>query len=180
MKIYVASSWRNTTQETVVMMLRQEGHDVYDFKHPTAGSNGFHWSEIDPAWQSWTPFEFIVGLRHEIAEEGFASDFDAMKWADACVLVLPCGRSAHIEAGYFVGANKPLIIMLNDGEIEPPPGHKRLGPCPACGDLDGCHAKRVRLEPELMYKMATSVVVYPIDVLRRVNELNEQAALANK
>ena len=39
-----------------------------------------------------------------------------MKWADACVLVLPCGRSAHLEAGWFVGAGKPLHILQLDRE----------------------------------------------------------------
>jgi hypothetical protein len=48
-----------------------------------------------------------------------------MKLARACVLVLPCGRSAHIEAGYFVGAEKPLHILLTS-----------------------------RSEPELMWRMA--------------------------
>lgn len=31
MKIYVASSWRNPSQQTVVQALRGAGHDVYDF-----------------------------------------------------------------------------------------------------------------------------------------------------
>ena len=41
-----------------------------------------------------------------------------MKWADACVMVMPCGRSAHLDAGWFVGIGKPLIILLSDGEPE--------------------------------------------------------------
>lgn len=135
MRIYVASSWRNHQQQNVVCMLREAGHDVYDFRRPFNGGDGFHWSEIDPAWQGWTPFEFIDGLKHELAEEGFASDFDAMRWAEACVLVLPCGRSAHLEAGWFIGQGKPCWIMLEDAA-----------------------SRTQRLEPELMYKMACVVV----------------------
>ena len=41
-----------------------------------------------------------------------------MEKADTCVLVLPCGRSAHLEAGFFVGVDKKLIILLSDGEPE--------------------------------------------------------------
>lgn len=41
-----------------------------------------------------------------------------MKWADVCVLVMPCGRSAHLEAGWFVGAGKPTLILLENGEPE--------------------------------------------------------------
>lgn len=34
MKIYVASSWRNTYYPSVVSALRDAGHDVYDFRNP--------------------------------------------------------------------------------------------------------------------------------------------------
>lgn len=118
MKIYVASSWRNEKQPEVVAALRDAGHDVYDFKNPREGDKGFHWSEIDPAWKNWTPEMFRNALNHPIAISGYAADWNAMHLAEACVLVMPCGRSAHIEAGYFVGAFKPLYILLSDGEPE--------------------------------------------------------------
>ena len=51
-----------------------------------------------------------------------------MQESQACVLVLPCGRSAHLEAGWFCGEKKPVYIFQPE-----------------------------RLEPELMYKMATLV-----------------------
>lgn len=51
-KIYVASSWRNDIQPQVVETLRKEGFEVYDFKNPEPGNNGFHWSEIDPDWKN--------------------------------------------------------------------------------------------------------------------------------
>lgn len=107
MKVYVASSWRNEYQPEVVRALRDVGHEVYDFR-----DEGFPWSDIDLNWESWTTVEYLAALDHPIAEAGFARDFDAMKWADACVMVMPCGRSAHLEAGYFVGTHKPLIILL--------------------------------------------------------------------
>lgn len=125
MRLYVASSWRNSEQPGVVDILRAVGHDVYDFRKPNSDNQGFHWSDIDPAWRDWSPEAFRVGLNHKIAIDGFASDFRAMEWADAFVLVLPCGRSAHLEAGWAVGQGKRTIILLRDGE------------------------------PELMYKMAT-------------------------
>jgi hypothetical protein len=118
-KIYVASSWRNQLQPDVVCGLRQVGHDVYDFRNPTSDDCGFHWSEIDVDWRSWSPDAFIAGLDHPLAEKGFRADFEAMKWADACVLVLPCGRSAHLEAGWFIGAGKLTYAVLSDpGEPE--------------------------------------------------------------
>ena len=115
--IYVASSWRNAKQPGVVKILRGAGFDVYDFRNPKPGDNGFHWSEIDPNWKDWTCAEYVRGLEHPTAKAGFASDFEAMKAADACVLVLPCGRSAHLEAGWFVGRGKPVFALLD--VIEP-------------------------------------------------------------
>jgi len=127
--IYVASSWRNKRQPEVVDRLRKEGFTVYDFRQPMPGDQGFHWSDIDPAWKSWTPAQFRDALKHPVACAGFAIDYNGMQKCDACVLVLPCGRSAHLEAGWFVGAGKPLHILLTDGE------------------------------PELMYRFATTVNV---------------------
>jgi len=144
MKIYVASSWRNNYQPDVVHALRELDHEVYDFRNPKPGNNGFHWSEIERSWQNWTGEQFRNALQHPIAQGGFELDFSAMQVADACVLALPCGRSAHLEAGWFVGAGKPLLILLS-GENE----------------------------PELMYKMADSVHTGLGSLLLRLQELGD-------
>jgi len=119
MKIYVASSWRNDTQPALVQYLTEQGHEVYDFKNPAPGNNGFGWRELDPNWQNWNNNQYIAALEHPIAESGYASDFNAMQWADACVLVLPCGRSAHTEAGWMQGQGKPTIVLLDPNGQEP-------------------------------------------------------------
>lgn len=111
-KIYVASSWRNTFQPEVVQALRSAGHEVYDFRNPPHGRGGFHWSDIDEEWLEWSTADYMEGLKHPVAESGFKSDFDAMKWADACVLVLPCGRSAHTEAGWFSGSGRKTVVYM--------------------------------------------------------------------
>lgn len=118
MRIYVASSWRNEQQQSVVAALRADGHEVYDFRHPAPGNNGFAWSSIDPEWKAWDPDRFRAALEHPIANKGFALDFGAMQWAEACVLVSPCGRSAHLELGRCAGAGKLSIVLLAPGEPE--------------------------------------------------------------
>lgn len=116
-RIYVASSWRNPHQPGVVAALRDAGHEVYDFRNPFNGVKGFAWSEIDPDWQSWSAARYRELLTtHPIAARGFLSDLRGMQWADTCVLVLPCGRSAHLEAGWFCGQGKRCIILTQDGE----------------------------------------------------------------
>ncbi|MBX3507102.1 MAG: hypothetical protein KF895_16610 [Parvibaculum sp.] len=116
-RIYVASSWRNPFQPTVVQRLRVEGHEVYDFRNPFNGVPGFSWSDIDPDWESWSAARYReLIMTHPIAARGFVSDLRGMQWANTCVLVLPCGRSAHLEAGWFTGQGKRCIILTRDGE----------------------------------------------------------------
>lgn len=120
MRIYVATSWRNERQPEVVQALRAAGHKVYDFRNPRPGDKGFHWSEIDPAWKEWTPEELRAALSHPIAERGFASDMRALRWAEAVVLLLPCGRSAHLEIGWALGRGKlGVIFAFPDEPVEP-------------------------------------------------------------
>lgn len=118
-RIYVASSWRNPWQPRAVELLRELGNEVYDFRHPRPGDTGFAWSSIDPDWLAWEPALFRDALRHPIAQAGFESDFDAMKWADTFVGLLPCGRSAHLEAGWAIGAGKPTCVVLHEESFEP-------------------------------------------------------------
>ena len=118
MRIYVASSWRNTLQPAIVHALRRSGHDVYDFRHPASGVKGFAWSEIDPAWEEWTPQQYRAALQHPIALAGYGHDITALRACEACVLVLPSGRSASWEFGYAMGQGKRgAVVQL--GAVEP-------------------------------------------------------------
>ena len=124
--VYVASSWRNPTQPVVIEALRRAGVDAYDFRNPEAGT-GFSWKEVKAGstpgiagkgsdWE--TVDDYLAMVNHPRALEGFASDFAAMELADAFVLVLPCGKSAHLELGWAVGAGKRTAILLED-PVEP-------------------------------------------------------------
>ena len=94
-------------------------------------------TDVAENWQDWEPAEYIRNLTHPIAEKGFKADLDAMLWADACVLVLPCGRSAHTEAGWFAGKGLKTIVYMPEKQ-----------------------------EPELMYKLFDGVVDNLEDLIR--------------
>ena len=120
MRLYVASSWRNAYQPTVVLTLRDAQHEVYDFRNPGNGEQGFGWGRIDTSWQAWGVAEFRFALRHPLAEHGFALDKAALDWCQACVLVLPSGMSAHLEAGWCAAKGKPVVIYapeLKEAEL---------------------------------------------------------------
>ena len=128
-KIYVASSWRNPFQPMVVELLRSLGHEVYDFRNPTEGDSGFSWSSIDPNWKDWTTDQYKEALNHHLAEHGFKNDLTGMMWADTCVMVLPCGRSANTEAGWMKGMGKQVFVF-----------------------------QPMKQEPELMYKLYDDII----------------------
>lgn len=115
-RIYLATSWRNPKQPLYVENLREAGHDVYDFRHPAPGISGFTRDAIGLD-RDHTASEYINAIStHPIAALGFNLDFRAMRRADTCVLLLPCGRSAHLELGWMSGAGKRTIIVTRDGE----------------------------------------------------------------
>jgi len=117
-KVYVASSWRNRHQPSVVEFIRAGGHEVYEFRNPPHGRGGFAWSDIDPEWTTWSPTAWREALRQPLAVDGFKADLNGMEWADACVLVLPSGRSSHLEAGWFTGKGRPVAVLALD-PVEP-------------------------------------------------------------
>ena len=77
---------------------------------------------------AWTPQEYRDHLDHPKAVRQFRNDIEAMEACDTCVMVLPCGRSAHTEAGWFAGRGKKTIVYIPE-----------------------------RQEPELMYKLFSAV-----------------------
>ena len=140
-KIYVASSWRNEFYPSVVETLRKAGHEVYDFRHPPSGDPGFKWSNVDADYMEWTPQEYRDRLHDPKAERQFANDIEAMESCDTCVIVLPCGRSAHTEAGWFAGKEKTVVAYIP-----------------------------IRQEPELMYKLFTAIACTEEELLRLLDE----------
>lgn len=126
--IYVASSWRNEYYSEVVLKLRKAGFDVYDFRNPPSGDPGFKWSSVSEDFMDWSPEKYREKLKHPKAERQFYNDIKAMEACDACVLVLPCGRSAHTEAGWFAGKGKKVLAYIPEKQ-----------------------------EPELMYKLFSGI-----------------------
>ena len=129
MKIYLAISWRNEYFPGIVQTLRETGYDVYDFRNPGDGGDGFRWSDISADWLEWEPQRYRDELiNNPRCDRQFANDLRAMQSCDVCVLLLPCGRSAHTEAGWFAGRGKKVIVHIP-----------------------------VKQEPELMYRLFDAV-----------------------
>lgn len=106
--IYLVGSLRNPAIPNVANDLRQQGWDVFDDWY-AAGP------EADDYWQR---YEKQRGRTYAEALEGYAANHVArydQSHLDRCsagLLVLPAGRSGHLELGYVLGQKKPGYILL--------------------------------------------------------------------
>lgn len=107
MKLYTASSWKNENLvKDVAEMLRAWGHEVYCFCEDGAGQHIFEWGNVI------TPDDDgITCLDTADSRLAFKIDKNGLDWAEGLILINPCGRDAHLEAGYMKGKGGKLFIM---------------------------------------------------------------------
>ncbi|MDP2856498.1 MAG: hypothetical protein Q8P50_00785 [Bacillota bacterium] len=118
MRVYIVSSWRNA--ETIRKMadyLRLRGMEVDDFTDSRGGERYvFDRYVFDARGCGLENADAMEFLRDERVQRAFAEDKRGLDWAEGVLLILPAGRSAHLEAGYAVGKGKKLVIL---GEFPP-------------------------------------------------------------
>lgn len=107
--IYVIGSLRNEAIPEVSKSLRSVGLDVFD-----------DWFAAGPeADDYWKKYEEDRGRSYKEALRGYAArnvfrfDHDNLNRCDAACLVLPAGKSGHLELGYVAGSGKPTFILLD-------------------------------------------------------------------
>jgi hypothetical protein len=116
MKIYIASSWKNQKEcLEIAQTLRQDGHKVDCFCDESTGRFVFHSSELFKKEEGKEEdqlknLDAITFLAEEKTQKAFREDVNGLDWADAVLLVLPAGNSAHLEAGYKKGQGGHLFI----------------------------------------------------------------------
>lgn len=130
MKVYIASSWKNERYEAVCAELRNAGHTILCWREQPF---------IDPNWEKWTSEQFIAAMNTDVFVAGCKKNLDLMYQADVVLLLLPCGRSAHLEMGWAVGVEWCCTVALMDS---------------------GC------VSTELMYGLLDAVVADVADVVR--------------
>lgn len=107
MRIYTASSWKNESAVLVLAkMLRSTGHEVYCFAERGQGQHVFQWNDC-----TTTKDDGITALQTEDSRKAYNADKFFLDWANCCVLLNPCGRDAHLEAGYIKGRGGLLLIL---------------------------------------------------------------------
>lgn len=112
-QLYLIGSLRNPAVPLLGVEFRQLGFDVFDDWY-AAGE------KADDAWREYEQnrgHTFGQALRGFAAQHVFGFDYHHLKQADIGVLVMPAGKSGHIEAGFLVGQGKPVYVLL-PGEPE--------------------------------------------------------------
>lgn len=108
--IYVIGSLRNEAIPEVAAALRTVGLDAFDDWH-AAGP------EADDYWKKYEVNRghgFKEALRGHAAVHVYEFDRSHLDRCDSAVLVLPAGKSGHLELGYVAGCGKPTYILLDE------------------------------------------------------------------
>ena len=108
-KIYLASSWKNAGMlHLLADALRRKGFKVDLFCDKSTGRFVFNWQETPDFNYKSNERE---ALKHKYFQKAFKEDKKMIEWCDICIMVLPCGKSSHLEAGYAKGIGKKLYIF---------------------------------------------------------------------
>lgn len=110
MKLYLIGSLRNPNVPELGKKLRTY-FDVFDDWYSAGPEADDHWQQ----YELGRGHTFSEALQGYAARHVFEFDKHHLDAADIGVLVLPAGKSGHLELGYLLGAGKPCYIML-DGE----------------------------------------------------------------
>lgn len=108
--IYIIGSLRNDIIPDIGLKVREAGFDAFDnwfSAGPTA----------DDSWQEYSKrrgLTYTEALQSREANHVFRFDKAYLDLCDAAILVLPAGKSGHLELGYVLGLGKPAYILLDE------------------------------------------------------------------
>jgi hypothetical protein len=113
--IYLIGSLRNPAVPYLGATLRTIGFDVFDDWHGAGPEADDKWKE----YEETRGRSYSMALEGRAAKHIFAFDKKHLDMADIAVLVLPAGKSGHLELGYMCGQeDKKAFILFPDGEPE--------------------------------------------------------------
>lgn len=111
--IFMATSVNNQFALQVAFRLCQAGMTVYSY---ASSRHKVDWSKLMVEYgpcQEWGSGLYAELLWHqEEVEYSCLENLNQMRDCKVVLLVHPCGRSAHMEAGIGVGLDKPLVVYI--------------------------------------------------------------------
>ncbi len=113
MSIYIIGSLRNPGIPIIASRIRQLGYEVFDDWYAAGPKADDHWRD----YEQGRGRSYAEALKGHAARHVFDFDQHHLDRCDGGLLVLPAGKSGHLELGYLRGQKKPTWILM-DG---PPP-----------------------------------------------------------
>lgn len=107
--IYLIGSLRNPRVPELAGKLRARGHEVFDDWYAAGPEADDYWQRYEQARGN----SYVEGLKGHAARHVFNYDRGHLDRMGVAVLVLPAGKSGHMEFGYMVGQGKPGFILLD-------------------------------------------------------------------
>lgn len=110
MKIYIIGSLRNPKIPEFANLLQKEGFEPFcDWFCPGPEADDF-WRNYSKA-RGWT---YKQALRSDAARNIFEFDKKHIDESAAVVMLMPAGKSGHLELGYARGCGKPGYILFDE------------------------------------------------------------------
>lgn len=107
--LYLIGSLRNPAVLDLAKDLRGQGFDIFDDWYGAG-------DRADDCWQAYENARgrnFSDALAGYAAQHVFQFDKFHLDRCDAAILLLPAGKSGHLELGYTIGKGKPGFILMD-------------------------------------------------------------------
>ncbi len=111
--VYLIGSLRNSHIPEIGNYVRSQGFEAFDDWHGAGPKADDEWFRYEK--ERGRPMR--EALRGKAAQTIFHFDKTNLDRADAALLILPAGKSGHLEAGYMIGRGKPVVVLF-DAEPE--------------------------------------------------------------
>lgn len=108
-KVYIIGSLRNENIPKIAATLRKEGFDAFDDWYAAGPEADDYWKKYEV--ERGRPYKEALDAPH--AWHVFNFDKYHLDTSDLGLLVLPAGKSGHMELGYLIGSGKPGFIFLD-------------------------------------------------------------------
>lgn len=112
--IYVIGSLRNPKIPIFANSLRALGYEVFDDWYAAGERADDHWQD----YEKGRGRTYKQALEGRFSDNGFAFDKRNLERVDCVILLMPAGKSGHLELGYAAGLGKQTYILFPDGEPE--------------------------------------------------------------
>lgn len=108
--LYLIGSLRNPVVPSLGNKLREIGFDVFDDWHAAGPTADDEWKR----YETERGHSYREALSGHAAKHVFEFDLHHLNRSTHGLLVLPAGRSGHLELGFLIGQGKKGYVLLDN------------------------------------------------------------------